>query len=135
VGAVIPALVGRRGRGHTASPFPKAPTGRLPLTVVRLIAAATFVLIVIAVIAKTPAGSPSAGGMLTAILGIACRVTGALGAVMLLVGLIELAVLRHLIYRALHLSVPEARRDARLSEGDPNIKRQRRLRAQGGARS
>ena len=128
LGAGIPALMARKGRGHTASPLPKAPTGRLQIAAVRLFGAALFVLIAVYIVNRSDAAPTDAAHILTTILTLGCRIVAALGGVMLLIGLIELALMRHLIYRSLHLDMIEARRELRAVEGDPHIKRQRLIR-------
>jgi flagellar biosynthesis protein FlhB len=133
LGAALPVLMARKGRGHTASSLPRPPTGRLPVFVIRLLGAGLFLLIALHLVDRAGAMPTDAAGMLKAILTFACGMAGALGGVMLLVGITELTLMRHLIYRALHLDAAQARRELRGSEGDPRIKRQWLMRFRSGA--
>lgn len=129
VGAGIPALIARRRTGRTAVPLPKAPSGTLQMGVVRLLGAAVFVLIAVAALRGAVSDLRTDHHVLLAAVRTICQLTAVLGAILILLGLVEWTLRRHLILRALRLDTAEARRERRADEGEPRIKQRRLARA------
>jgi len=132
-GAVLPAIIARRHRGRSAVPLPDAPTERVPLAVLRSLGVCVAVLLFAQIVRshsgvvwRLADGDLGAGAEL---LNAFCQVLACFGAVMLLVGLMEIAVMRRAIWKALHLSSSEARREERAAGGDEAVKREGMRRA------
>ncbi len=127
-GAVLPALIARRHIGRSAVPMPDAPLSRLPLAVIRILGVCVALLLSAHVMRshsgfvwRLASGELGAGSELLFAL---CELLACWGTVLLLVGMMEVAVLRRAIWKALHLSSLEARREERAAGGDAAIKRE-----------
>ncbi len=132
-GAVLPAIIARRHRGRSAIPLPDAPTERIPLAMIRILGVSVAVLL-FAQIVKSHSGfvwrlADGELGAGTELLTALSEILACFGAVMFLVGLMEVAVLRRAIWKALHLNSLEARREERAAGGDAAIKREGMRRA------
>ncbi|MCP4674839.1 MAG: hypothetical protein GY854_04865, partial [Deltaproteobacteria bacterium] len=132
-GAILPAIIARRHRGRSVVPLPDAPAERLPLAILHALGVCVAVLLTAQIMRshsgfvwRVAEGELGAGAELLAAFS---EILACLGAVMLLVGLIEVAVLRRAIWKALHLSSLEARREERAAGGDAAIKREGMRRA------
>ncbi len=128
-GAGVPALIARRRAGRTAVPLPQIPAGTLPLGMLRLFGAGLFLLIALAVVRSAAVNVQATPSVLLSGGRAVCQLTAVLGGILILLGLIEWTLRRHLIFRALHLNTAEARRESRAHEGEPNVKRRQLARA------
>ncbi|MCP4604134.1 MAG: hypothetical protein GY847_27035 [Proteobacteria bacterium] len=125
-GAVVPAVIARRHRGRTAVPLPRAPKERVAFTVLHVFA--VFLVILFAAhILRSHMGAVTRlirndpGSQVELIYALS-KLLAAGGAVMLLMGLAEIALLRHSLWRALHINSLEARREERAAGGDSTVK-------------
>ncbi len=123
-GALIPALIARRGKGTTAVPLPSPPAARFAVFAVRLFGA--LVLIAATALIFREAGlnwtrGAGAAVWLDALAHVGLKLLIALGLVSVLTGAAELLLLRHAMWRALFLNRSEHRRELRASEGARDI--------------
>ena len=114
-GAVIPALMARRGVGQTAVSIPKEKPARVSSFVLAAAGVAAFTLLSVKIIGGH--GFPSTGAG-SAPADLPFSLIAAAGVVMCLVGMIDLALRRARIWRNLHLTRSEAVREERASSGD-----------------
>jgi flagellar biosynthesis protein FlhB len=133
LGALVPALVARKNRGRTAVPLPKFPKNRFALTLLHIAGAILFVLLALLVF-RHRAGAvwPLLQGNFDGVseLFVAfCELLTAGGAILVLVGMAEIAIIRHSVWRTLFLDPMEAKRENRDAGGDNAVKSKSRRRA------
>ncbi len=114
-GAVIPALMARRGVGQTAVSIPQEKPARVSSFVLNAAGVAAFTLLSIKIIGGHGFSSTGAGSAPADLL---FSLIAAAGVVMCLVGMIDLALRRARIWRRLHLTRSEAVREERAASGD-----------------
>jgi flagellar biosynthesis protein FlhB len=133
LGALVPAMVARKNRGRTAVPLPKFPKNRFALTLLHLAGAILFTLLAVLVFRRR-AGAvwPLMQGDFSATSGLLsafCELLTAGGAILLLVGMAEIAIIRHSVWRTLFLDSMEAKREHRDAGGNNAAKSKSRKRA------
>jgi flagellar biosynthesis protein FlhB len=128
--ALLPVIIAKRRGGNTAVPLPKAPKTVGATLVINLLGSGVFLLLVLYILRRRIGalwpfiqGDYERGSSL--LLG-ASEMLAAGGIVLLFVGLAQIIVARHFLWRALFLSSSEARREARDARGDPAVKREQR---------
>jgi flagellar biosynthesis protein FlhB len=139
VAAFVPALFFRKDKGRTAVELPRAPKTRTVVAILRGAGLMLFFLITLNILRGNSLMVPEfIDGRIdaTSRLGtVVADLLGALGVVATLLGLIELFYVRALVWRSLHLTSSEARREARAAGGDREIMSERRRRARAEVRS
>ena len=133
LGVLVPALVAKRNHGTTAVPLPKMPRNRIVLALLHTAGAGLFLLIALLIFRR------HVGSMwqlfdgdiqgATLLFAAFCELTAAAGVVLLLVGITEIATLRHTIWRALFLDSMDAKRENRVHHGDSAVRSNRMRRA------
>lgn len=133
LGALVPTIVARKNRGRTAVPLPKFPKNRFTRTLLHLAGAILFTLLAALVFRRrTGAVWPLVQGDFTAaneLLVACCELLTAGGAILLLMGMAEIAIIRHSVWRTLFLDSMEAKREHRDAGGDNAVKSKSRRRA------
>jgi hypothetical protein len=138
LGALVPAMVARKNRGRTAVPLPKFPKNRIALTLIHTAGAVLFTLLAFFIFRRRIGsvwhlvqGDHSA---LNELFIAFCELLTAGGAVLVLLGMAEIAIVRHSVWRTLFLDRMEAKRESRDAGGDSAVKSKHRRRATKGAR-
>jgi flagellar biosynthesis protein FlhB len=138
LGALVPAIVARKNRGRTAVPLPKFPKNRIALTAIRTAGATLFTLLALYIfreqvgsVWRVLQGDLSAINELFVAL---CQLLAGGGAVLVLLGMAEIAIIRHGVWRTLFLNKMEAKRESREAGGDSEVKSRQRRRAAKGIR-
>jgi hypothetical protein len=138
LGALVPAMVARKNRGRTAVPLPKFPKNRIALTLLRTSGAVLFTLLAFYIFRRRVGavwhllqGDYNAANDLFIAF---CELLTAGGAVLVLLGMAEIAIIRHSVWRTLFLDRMEARRENRDAGGDSATKSKHKRRATKGAR-
>lgn len=114
-GAVIPALMVRRGKGRTAISIPKEKPARISSFVLAATGVAVFTLLSVKIIGSHGFSFTGVGSSFA---DLPFSLIAAAGVVMCLMGMIDLALRRARIWRSLHLTKSEAAKEERASFGD-----------------
>ncbi len=124
---VLPAIIARRKQGRTAVPLPSRAPSRLPRIALRLFGSLVFVLLALGIVRGLPPASDPLS-LLSSLGRGMCRIAAAAGGILVLLGLAELILTRHAVWRSLFLDSAESRREERHQRGDPRVRRERRRR-------
>lgn len=118
LGAWIPVVLFRRGKGQTAVPLPRMPSSRIEIAAIRFLGSMVFVLAVLHIVRAVPSVGNAPDGGIRVLGHLIMEIVFLLGGILTVVGAAEVLCLRVSLFRALFLNRQEARREARATDGN-----------------
>ena len=126
LGAWLPAVLFRRGKGQTAVPLPRMPSSRAAITAIRSFGTIVFISAVLCIVRTAPGVGDAADGGVRMLGCLTLKIVFLLGGILTVVGVGEVICLRVSLFRALFLNRQEARREARATDGNRAVAGKRR---------